>query len=91
MKKKILLFKVKNKLNYSNKDIYNIMSKKLNKKTSVELKKINITEKLTPSKFKINKDFNKINWKPKNSSLSQICNTNLKWFKKIYQHKPSEF
>ncbi len=91
MKKKILLFKVKNKLNYSNKDIYNIMSKKLNKKTSVELKKINITEKLTPSKFKINKNFNKINWKPKNSSLSQICNTNLKWFKKIYQHKPSEF
>ena len=84
MNKNFLLININNKIKYSNKKIFDFMYKKL-KKGKFEIKKIEKIEKLKPSN---NNDYSlirTINWKPKNSSIKKIINTNLKWFRYIYK------
>ena len=83
MKKNFLLININNKKKFSNKQIFDLMSRKL-KKGSYEVKKISKYEKINPLYINDNYILNKIMWRPKNSSIEKIINTNIKWFKKIY-------
>ena len=85
MKKNFLLININNKRKFSNKQIFDLMSEKL-KKGSYILKKISKYEKISP--LYINNTFllKKMMWRPKNSSIDKIINTNIKWFKKIYSN-----
>mgnify|MGYP000856835115 CR=1 FL=1 len=85
MKKNFLLININNKKKFSNKQIFDLMSEKL-KKGSYILKKISKYEKISP--LYINNTFllKKMMWRPKNSSIDKIINTNIKWFKKIYSN-----
>ncbi len=82
MKKKILLVKVTNKIKYSNKQIFDFMSKKL-KGGKYILKQIQKIEKLSPSSFYDKNLYKILKWKPTNSSIKNIINSNVKWYKKI--------
>ena len=84
MNKNFLLVNINNKIKYSNKKIFNFMYKKL-KKGKFVIKKIEKVEKLKPSNINDYSLIRTINWKPKNSSIKKIINTNLKWFRYIYK------
>jgi len=61
------------------------MFKKL-KKGDFVLKKIQKIEKLNPPNIYDANLTKLLKWKPKNSSIKNIINTNLKWYKKIYNN-----
>ena len=84
MNKNFLLININNKVRYSNKKIFDFMNKKL-KKGKFEIKKIEKIEKIKPSNINDYSLLKTINWKPKNSSIMNIINTNLKWFRYIYK------
>ena len=83
MTKKFLLININNKIKYSNKQIFDFMFNKL-KKGKFVIKKINKIEKINPLYINDNNYLKKLKWRPKNSSIEKIINTNLKWYKKIY-------
>lgn len=85
MKKNFLLININNKRKFSNKQIFDLMSKKL-KKGSYIVKKISKYEKISPLYINNTYLLKKMMWKPKNSSIEKIINTNIKWFKKIYSN-----
>jgi len=84
MNENFLLININNKVKYSNKQIFDFMHKKL-KKGKFEIKKIEKIEKINPPNINDYSLLRVINWKPKNSSIKKIINTNLKWFRYIYK------
>jgi len=83
MKKNYLLININNKKDYSNKEIFNLMSKKL-KKGKFIIKKISKFEKTKPLYINDTKHLNKLMWKPKKSSIEKIINSNIKWYRRIF-------
>lgn len=83
-KKKFLLIKVNNKIQYSNKQIFNFMKKRLNKGNFI-IKSLQKIEKLTSFKAEDKKLKQLLKWKIFNSSMKNIIDTNLKWFDRIYK------
>ena len=82
MKKNYLLININNKKRFSNKDIFDLMSKKL-KKGKFIIKKISKFEKTKPLYINDTKQLNKLMWKPKKSSIEKIINSNIKWYRRI--------
>lgn len=83
-KKKFLLIKVNNKIQYTNKQIFNFMKTRL-KKGSFIIKSLQKIEKLSNLNTEDKKLKKLLGWKIFNSSIKNIIDTNLKWFDKIYK------